>query len=218
MGTVEGVEDTGGRVYVSLAPDAALPLGRHRVHMVVRGDLTSASGIIEVVEPQTAMFVTDVDGTLTTYETEEFSALLTGQTPMANPSAAEALWLLAERGYRPFYLTARPEYLVERTREFIATRGFPPGVIHTTTTLTGATGSAAVTYKNGELAALAARGLVPAYGIGNTDSDAEAYATAGIQPDTARIFFQFTDSFGGRRIESYTELLDEFGALPPACP
>ena len=217
METVEGVEDSGGRVYLALDEQAALSLGRHRVHMVVRGDLSTVDGIIEVVAPQTPLFLTDIDGTLTTQETEEFTALLTGQTPMANPFAAEALWLLADRGYRPFYLTARPEFLVERTREFLQERGFPPGVIHTTTTLTGATGNVAVMYKTGELSALFARGLTPSYVIGNTDSDAQAYDAGNIQPLSARIFYRYTDLLGGRRIESYLALLDEFQALDAAC-
>ncbi len=218
MPPVEGVEDTGGRIYFRIPAGSELALGRHRVYMVVKGDLSGADGIVEIVEPGTPVFVTDVDGTLTTQETAEFTALLTGQTPDANPFAAEALSILASKGYRPFYLTARPEYLVGRTREFVAVRGFPPGVIHTTLTLTGATGSAAVAYKTDELYVLDGRDLLPAWAIGNTASDGEAYATVGIAPDSARIFYQFDDPFGGRRIESYAELLDEFEALPAVCP
>ena len=218
MGTIEGVEDTGGRVYFQIPPAQALDLGRHRVHMVVRGDLSAVDGIIEVVEPGTRLFVSDVDGTLTTQENEEFTALLTGTTPDANPFAAEALGILAAKGFRPYYLTARPEFLVERTREFLAVRGFPPGVIHTTTTLTGATGNAAVLYKSDDLFVLEGRDLLPSWAFGNTVSDAEAYDTVGIDPLSARIFFQYTDALGGRRIESYAELLAEFEALGAVCP
>lgn len=218
MPPVEGVEDTGGRVYFQIPAAASLGLGRHRVHMVVKGDLSAVDGIVEVVGPGTPVFVTDVDGTLTTEENEEFTALLTGQTPDAHPFAAEALSILAAKGYRPFYLTARPEFLVERTREFVSERGFPPGVIHTTTTLTGATGDAAVLYKSDELFVLEGRDLLPRWAFGNTASDAEAYDVVGVEPLDARIFFQYSDTFGGRRIESYAELLDEFEQLPALCP
>jgi hypothetical protein len=66
---------------------------------------------------------------------------------------------------------------------------------------------------------LAAKGMTPEYGVGNTDSDATAYHTAGIDPLDHRIFYQFDDTaHGGRRIEAYGELLGEFGALPDLCP
>jgi hypothetical protein len=32
-----------------------------------------------------------------------------------------------------------------------------------------------------------------------------------------RVFFQLDDPFGGRRIESYFDLLPEFGELDPVC-
>jgi hypothetical protein len=215
--TVEGVEDTGGWVYFAVPDDKLLGLGRHRVHMIVRGDLSRTDGFIEVVEQGTPIFLSDVDGTLTTFETEEFVDLLVGVTPMANEFAATALSTLQDKGYHAMYLTARPEFLVERTREFVEVRGFPPGIIHTSLQVEGALGDAAVMYKTGELAMLAGKGLVPTWVFGNTDSDAEAYANAGIMPLDHRVFFQFTDPAGGRRIESYGELVDEFTALPDLC-
>jgi hypothetical protein len=215
--TVEGVEDTGGWVYFEVPQKQALGLGRHRVHMVVRGDLSTTDGFVEVVEPGTPIFLSDVDGTLTTYETEEFVDLLVGVLPDANPFASTVLATLQDKGYHAMYLTARPEFLVERTREFVKIGGFPPGIIHTSLQLKGALGNAAVGYKTGELAMLAGKGLVPTWVFGNTGSDAKAYGHAGIMPLDHRVFFQFTDPAGGRRIESYSELLDELAALPDLC-
>ncbi|MBK8258159.1 MAG: phosphatidylinositol transfer protein [Polyangiaceae bacterium] len=215
--TVEGVDDSGGRIYFQIPGDKTLGLGRHRVHMVVRGDLTTADMFIEVVPNGTPVFVSDVDGTLTTFETEEFVDLLTGTIPDMNPDANKAFQILASKGYHPFYLTARPEDLVHRTREFLAQKGFPPGIVHTTLSLTGALGGSAETYKTDELNAIVARGLFPTYGFGNTESDGAAYDNINIQPKSARVFFQFDDPLGGRRIESYTELLTEFENLPNLC-
>ncbi|PRQ08034.1 hypothetical protein ENSA7_23180 [Enhygromyxa salina] len=215
--TIEGVEDTGGWVYLEIPPDQQLDFGRHRVHMVVRGDQTTTDGFIEVVEPGTPIFLSDIDGTLTTFETEEFVDLLAGVTPMANQFAATALSTLQDKGYHAMYLTARPEFLVQRSREFIAERGFPPGIIHTSLFLEGALGDAAVAYKTGELAMLMGKGLIPTYVFGNTDSDAEAYDNAGIMPLDHRVLFQFTDPWGGRRIESYGELVPEYSALADLC-
>lgn len=217
--TVEGVDDTGGWVYFD-ATSLGLGEGRHRFLFVLGGDLSLTETYVDIVAPGTPLVVTDVDGTLTTEEAEEFTALLTGSLPDANPDAAEALTTLADKGYRVFYLTARPELLGARTREFLALHGFPLGLVHTTLTFTGATGASAVTFKTQELADLAARGLVPSWAFGNTDSDAEAFFNAGISPAEQRVMFQFDDpTYGSRRIESYTELLPELAALPDAvCP
>ncbi len=216
--TVEGVEDTGGRIYFKIPEDKRLAPGRHRVHFIVESDQSTADQYIEVVPKGTPFFVSDVDGTLTTYETEEFWALLLGDVPAANPFAAQAMQLLVSKGYRPMYVTARPEALYKRTREFLDVHGFPHGLVHTTLTQTGALGGEATTYKTGELAMLADKGLVPTYVFGNTETDAEAYDNAGILPLENRIFFQFNDAiFGGRTIQSYGDLLDEFDALPDLC-
>lgn len=212
--TIEGVEDSGGWVYLQLD---SLPPGRHRVHWVVRGDGSRADTYIEVVEPGTPIILSDIDGTLTTSEWERAIDFLLDTVPNVNDGAPEALNALVDLGYRPMYLTARPEFLGNRTYEFIEARGLPPGIIHTSLSATGALGDSAVELKTGELQALADRGLVPAWVFGNTDSDAEAYENAGIAPLEQRVFFQYEDAFGGRTIESYTDLLPEFGELDPVC-
>jgi phosphatidate phosphatase PAH1 len=170
-----------------------------------------------VVEPGTPVFLSDIDGTLTTFEVEEFIDLVFGNLPDANPHAAEVLSILVEKGIRPFYLTARPESLVQRSRDFLEQRGFPPGLVHTTLSGLGALGDQAVGYKTNELQMLAAKGIVPLYVFGNTDSDAEAYDNGGIMPLDSRIFFKFDDPHGGRRIEDYDELSGEFSALNLLC-
>jgi hypothetical protein len=216
---VEGVDDSGGRIYFQIPDAERLGVGRHRIWMVVAGDLTSAVQYIEVVPPGTHYFVSDVDGTLTTSENVEFSSILTGTVSPANPDAPEALSALAAAGYRPFYLSARPEFLVGRTREFVTAHGFPLGVVHTTLTLVGGTGTTASSFKAGELLDFEKRGMLFDYAFGNTASDADAYKQAGILPLDHRIFFQFTDSaYGGRRIDAYSELVPEFSALTSICP
>lgn len=215
--TVEGVEDTGGRVYYKIGPSKKLGPGRHRVHMVVEEYWNTADAIIDVVPKGTPFFVSDVDGTLTTSENAEAWDFLLGTMPDANPYAAEAQSILASKGYRAFYITARPEWLDRRTRDFVKLRGFPAGLVHTTTTYGGATGGPAAAYKTGEFAMLKAKGLVPAFLFGNKDSDAEAFDTTMI-PTDHRFFFQFTDAvYGGTRIDSYQELLAPFMALPDLC-
>ncbi|WP_293255365.1 hypothetical protein [Nannocystis sp.] len=215
---VEGVEDSGGRVYFQIPADKLLGPGRHRVHMVDEDEWETATAIIDIVPKGAPFFVSDVDGTLTTSENEEAWDFLLDNLPDANPFSAQALGILASKGYRPMYITARPEWLDRRTREFVTMHNFPQGIIHTTTIYEGATGAPAAAYKTGEFAQLKAKGLVPTFVFGNRDSDALAFDNAGVEPPDHRFFFQFTDTmFGGRRIDSYEELLAEFEALPDLC-
>ncbi|WP_437290818.1 LNS2 domain-containing protein [Sorangium sp. So ce406] len=216
---IEGVSDSGGRVYFQIPEAQRLGPGRHRVHLVVRGDLSSAELFIEVVPRGTPMFVSDVDGTLTGTETEEFTTLLTGLLPDVHPHATAAFHLLTSKGYRPMYLTARPEWLVQRTRDFLEAYGFPPGIVHTTLGLTGALGRSAAEYKTAELQQLFdRREMRLAWAFGNTETDAEAYDNAGVMPLGRRVFYQFDDdAYGGRRIDDYAELFDEIEALPSLC-
>jgi hypothetical protein len=214
--TVEGVEDSGGRVYFEIPPSRHLGPGRHRVRLVVAGDGTTADVFIDVVPAGTPIFVSDVDGTLTSSEYVEFVTLLTGDLPETHAGAPEALRALAARGYRPMYLTARPEWLHARTHAFLAEHGFPPGIVHTSTSPTGAgIGQGAATFKLAEMAMLAKKGLVPRYAFGNKESDSQAYAS--VQPAANRIFFKIDEPFNGRKIDAYTELLPGFNALPALC-
>jgi phosphatidate phosphatase PAH1 len=171
-----------------------------------------------VIEPGTPIFVADIDGTLTTSDTETWTSLLTGSLPENWPSSPEALSILASKGLRPFYLTARPEWLDGRSREFLAADGYPPGVMHTTLDFLGATGAAAATYKTAELEWVTGKGATLEWSFGNSDTDAQAYEAAGIQPVEHRIYIGLdSPTGGGRVIAGYDELLAEFEALPSSC-
>lgn len=215
--TIEGIPDDGGRLYFQIPADKELGVGRHRVRLVVAGDHTATELFIEVLPAGVPLFVSDVDGTLTTAELAELGSTITGSTPEANDGAAEALNGLVNKGYRPIYLTARPELSVQRTREFVEKRFFPDGRIETSlAALLGLTGGKAVAYKTEALHRLADRGFEIAFAFGNTDTDAQAYENAGI-PSESRYFFKYNDKkFGGQRIESYREL-NKFASVEGVC-
>jgi len=218
--TVEGVEDSGGWVYYAIPAFRRLDPGWHRIRFVVRGDHTTADQYVHVLTPGTRIAVTDVDGTLTESETAEWTAVFDSTAMIAaQPGSPEALWALANRGYALFYLTARPEWLAARTHEWLAERGFPLGIAHTTLSFTGALGGSAVTFKSTEIGDLTARlGYPLDYGIGNTDSDAEAYRAAGIAADHRLLYQLSGDAMGGTVFADYRALERLFEGLPPACP
>ncbi len=215
--TVEGVEDTGGRIYWELPPTERLPVGRHRIVFVVRGDHTTAEQFIDVLPAGTRIVVSDVDGTQTSSETAAWGSLLTGSGPDPRPYGADVLHQLQARGYHVFYITARPEWLEPRTREWLRDYGYPEGSVHTTLGGTGALGSAAETFKTEELAMLASH--MPGsldWAIGNTDTDVAAYVSAGVSPD--RLFtYQYDPGAMGTRVDDYSTLLDDAAAEPIAC-
>ncbi|MBX3231880.1 MAG: phosphatidylinositol transfer protein [Labilithrix sp.] len=213
---MEGVADNGGRVYFEIPRDKRLGPGRHRVRLVVAGDGTFTDSFIDVVPRDTKIFVSDVDGTLTESENAEYLAIAKGVQPGTHPGAPEALRALVAKGYRPMYLTARPEILTSRTREFLEKHGFPPGIIHTSSQTTGAgVGSTASSFKSDEMKLLAEKGLTPTFAFGNKSTDSEAYTSVtGVEH---RVFYKIEGAFDGRRIESYEELVPGYEALPEVC-
>lgn len=215
--TLEGVEDTGGRVYFPIGAGQTLGLGRHRVRLVVKGDAKAAEGFIEVQPRGSAVFVSDVDGTLTTSEAAEFGGILTNTTPDANPNAAATYEQFVAAGYRPVYLTARTDSELARTRVFLDERGFPPGLVRTTSGngLIGLTGSAAVTYKARELQLFQDHGVRVVLGVGNTNTDAQAYQTQKLE----KRFMFATDAgepYGGLEFDAYADLAG-LASLPTTC-
>lgn len=216
--TVYGVEDTGGWVFFEVPESARLGVGRHRFHFVVKGDLTTADQLVEIVSPSSRFVVSDVDGTLTESENAEVLTLLNGPSPAVQPGAPEALSALASRGYRILYLTARPGWLTTRTHEWLDERGLPPGLVHTTFTFTGALNEAAATFKREELAALGATlGRTIDFGIGNRESDAAAYVEADIVPEHRLLYRLEGDAMGGVVFDDYRDLVAGFEALPLVC-
>jgi hypothetical protein len=215
--TVEGVEDTGGRVFFEIPEPMRLEVGRHRIVFVVQGDHTIAEQFIEVLPPDARFVVTDVDGTQTESETAAWGSLLTGTGPASQPSGADALWAFARRGYHVFYLTARPEWLEPRTHAWLAEEGYPPGLVHTTLGGTGATGAPAEEFKSTELASHVAR--FPdaiAYGVGNTDTDAASYASIGLPPERI-VSYRFDAGAVATRMDDYAELVTIAEAMPSVC-
>ena len=215
--SVEGVDDDGGRVFFEIPKEKQLAIGRHRIRLVVAADQTFTDLTIDVLPKGSPIVVSDVDGTLTDSDTAVYPALLTGSLPVAQPRAADTLSALAAKGYHVVYLTARPEWLTGRTRDFLKASGFPPGVVRTTTGETGALGAFATTFKSNALALLQGHGLTIQWAFSNQITDTDAFETAKINPLDHRVFLRQDDPHGGRRIEAYSEILPAITALPATC-
>lgn len=215
--SVDGFEDDEGRVIYPIPNASRLPVGRHRIRMVAVADGTATESFVEVVPKGTKLAVIDIDGTINLgMALEETFKVFDAASPVRE-GAPEVLHALADKGYRPFYLTARADLDTARTREFIRARGLPDGIVHTTHLLVGLFGTPAAIFKEGELDLVKGRGLAPTFAFGNQKSDAEAYDYARIDR-SRRFFYGFDDAqYGGRRVDAYTDLVPEMQALASTC-
>ncbi len=208
------IEDSGGRIFYRIPEEQGLDLGLHRLRLVVAGDHSFTDLFIQVAEPGLSIIVTDIDGTLTQSADAEFNALLRGELPSLEPRAPELFQLLATKGYRFFYLTARPEWLTARSRSFLEAHGFPSGVLNTSLNALGANGEEAVELKTQALTGLQERGLSLEAGFGDKESDARAYLNVGIPPERRFLINLEGDALGGEVLGSYAELLPRLEDWP----
>lgn len=204
-----GYEDEGGMIFFKIPEEQRLGLGRHRIRLTVSGDQSATDIFLEVLPQGSSIFVSDVDGTLTTGEYIQGLASVLGTLPPAHGGAATLLQSLAKKGYRPLYLTARSSNLVARTRDFLSNKKFPQGMVMTSVATTfGYSGSKAVEYKSAVLQSLEAKGFKLTHAFGNSKSDAESFSNANI-PEDQKFFYKFDDfdAFGGgTSFKDYTGL------------
>jgi hypothetical protein len=183
--------DEEGQFALALTGTDRLPIGVRDLHLSVVGDRTAARFLGLVGFDDTALVVTDVDGTLTAAENEFATSVILGGEVGVQPDAAAALATAVERGYTVVYLTARGSQFTGATRAWLDANGFPGGPLRLSPSFLTLPGGDTVAYKTATLAALADAGLALAAGIGNRASDVDAYRTAGVRAD--RIFIKLPE-------------------------
>lgn len=216
---VDGMEDTGGYVVVSLSSLGVkdLPVGRHRVVLFLRANNDYTDLYIEVIPKNAQIVLSDIDGTLTAFE-EAAAGEFLGLPISTHEGAPEMMQAFYERGYTIFYLTARPVFFMEKTRKWLAGKGFPPGVIHTTDKIQGAIGDAAAKYKMNEMAMIKNNlGIVPTYAFGNKPSDVKAFADSGIPKANSWFYKIKGDETGAQAHSDYKGLIPMAKAAPSLC-
>lgn len=120
-------------------------------------------------EAQRQAVVVDIDGTLTPRVTAVFEA---------RPGATEALNAFAGKGYKIVYLTARIPLFQANLPNWLQRNGFPEGSLHVAQT--GQERAQVDQFKARILTAYLTRGWRVAYAYGDSSTDFEAYASAGI--------------------------------------
>lgn len=205
-----GFEDEGGLLVYEIPENSRLPEGRYPVLMRVRGDGSTAGLNLWVVKPGTRVVVFDIDGTLTTSDSELGREILEGLQARSYrqnmfEGAVELVTYWSQHGVLPVMLTGRPDMLMQSTRRWLSEMGFPEVVVHTTSELheTLPRSSGVARYKARFLAALLGLDLAILAAYGNASTDIEAYARAGIPPERTFIVGKNAGNEGTQPVESY---------------
>ena len=189
----ETLTDSDGRIAFDLATADLPPVGRYRVWLRVKGDNSHTSSTLRVVLPDTHLMVMDIDATLTTDDMELFQDVFadlfgplgTGDYVPVPRAGAVDLTLRRgppDQGYLLVYMTGRPYWLTDITRQWIADQGLSPGHLHVTDSNGEAlpTESGVGTYKRDYLLFLLGLGLQIDAAYGNATTDIWAYEQAGV--------------------------------------
>ena len=103
--------DSDGQIRVALT--RSLPIGVYDLRFQVLGDGSTTSASLWVLPAGTQLVVTDIDGTLTSSDSELFEQILDGShIPAAYPDAAALTSAHVARGFIPVYLTGEPSEVV----------------------------------------------------------------------------------------------------------
>lgn len=219
----ERTTDGDGRALMRLPPDALPPIGVYSIFFRVLGDGSSARATLRVLPKGTEITVFDIDGTLTQGNRELaegiaddlFGPLKSGDyVPKARAGAVRAtVQRRREMAYQLVYLTARPYWLKERTREWLDTKGMAAGTLRMTRSTSQGlpTQDAVGRFKANVLNRLDSQGfeLVAAYG--NSDTDIWAYEQAEIAKE--RTFVTGDQGGAEETVDLGQDFLDHVGWL-----
>lgn len=214
----DAVTNGDGRAEIALPAAVQAVPGTYFVKWVVYGDLTTANSLVRILDRSTPTVLFDIDGTLTIDDEQMILGLLgqlTDRTyvPLMYADADYVAEQLALQGFEIVYLTARPYWLGDASREWLVAKGFPLGTVFTSEgTADTLQSDAARDYKRAKLGELQAAGIAFEYAFGNAESDIAAYALAGIPTARTYIIGPHAGQGGTIALGAYRDLI---GVLVP---
>jgi hypothetical protein len=175
--------DDEGHFELDLTGSDRLPIAMRDMYVSVVGDRTGVGFLAYVAPDGSPLIVSDVDGTLTSSENAFLETIVTGAEPDAQPGAAAAYTAAGARGYQLVYVTARGSQYTTDTRQWLDDQGFPRGPVRLSPSFVTLPGQDTVDYKTSTITALASS-LSVVMGVGNRQSDIDAYTAVGLAAKT----------------------------------
>jgi phosphatidate phosphatase PAH1 len=194
--------------------------GLYPFQLIVNGDQSRAYGTVFVVPGGQRTVVFDIDGTLTTSDAQLAKQIALGDDPAARPGGSAIAQQYARAGYLLVYVTGRPYFLREASRDWLRRHGFPLGVLVTTESLSDSKpdDDHVGAFKRRSLEALmSGPGVDIRYAFGNAGTDVCAYALAGIAPAVTYIIGKHGGEACGGHAASQ-RLTDYRTFIPPGIP
>jgi hypothetical protein len=181
-----GAHVTDGDGAIDVPVDLSLGPGVYEARFVVEGDASMTAGELWVLPAGTHVIVSDIDGTLTTSDTELFQQILDGSyVPEAYADATTLTAAHVTRGHIVVYLTGRPYWLTNKTDEWLDELVFADGPLHVAPSNTDIlpTNESVGEFKKAYLLSLLAKGYAIDLAYGNATTDIYGYTNAGIAAD-----------------------------------
>lgn len=182
----EPLTDSDGRIAVPVPADVTTTPGVYEARFQVLGDRSTTRAYVWLLPRGTHIALTDIDGTMTESDSELFQQILDGShVPVAYPGAVALTTAHAGRGHVVMYLTGRPYYLTQKSRDWLANLAFAPGPLHGTDSNGEAlpTEAGVGDFKKHFVMSLVAAGYQIDVAYGNASTDIYAYLGAGVPAD-----------------------------------
>jgi hypothetical protein len=210
--------NTDGRIMAPAPADVFSGPGVYEVRFQVLGDATMTTSYIWVLPSGTHIALTDIDGTMTTSDSQLFQQILDGShVPVPYPGAVDLTTTHAARGHVVVYLTGRPYWLTDKSRTWLRDLSFAQGPLHGTDSNGEAlpTESGVGDFKKAYVEGLMAKGYVIDVAYGNATTDIYAYLGAGLAADDVWII----GSHGGEQgthaaTDTWAPRVAEVAAMP----
>jgi hypothetical protein len=204
-------------------------IGQYSIMSNVLGDGSVIQTTMRVLPPKTKFVVLDIDGTLTTKDTDMLQNVANDlywplarhdYVPEVRAGAAELSHIWHEKGYLILYLTGRPKIVRQDTLDWLKQFNFAPGTLHMTEhrmeLLPRIIGVGK--YKAAYLESLADMGYEFEYAYGDAATDLYAFKAAGIPRE--RTYWTGAEALadGAHIVQNgdYRTTFDELRALPMA--
>lgn len=173
----------GGMFHYDIPEDKKLKVGLHLIKLLVRGDGSRTNMSIRVIpkEKKIKLVVFDMDGTLTTSDSEISKAFLAelwngdSNAMKMYIGAQDTATYYYQRGYEILYLTARPYWLSEKSYNWLKMNNFPMGMMHTYEGAMPDAGFDAESFKKSYLSSLLEKNIDIKFAYGNALTDIKAY-------------------------------------------